>query len=570
MRLLNTVTLALEHFIGDQTPEYAILSHVWQPNEVVFEDWPSGAASKQESYNKVVLTCRQARADGHEYVWIDTICIDKSSSSELTEAINSMFEWYASSEICYAYLADVDTFDPLTYASDIRRSRWFTRGWTLQELLAPRSVRFFAADWSELGTRTSLARHIRAATGIGLQHLHWKDRGVHVGQARDIWEDRHSVVLQNASVAERMSWLARRNTTRIEDMAYCMLGIFGINMSLVYGEGPRAFIRLQEEIIRTTDDHSLFCWSWATSMWQESLIAPRPQAFLMASQFVPLRRDSRPRPTVLANGGLTVSLSLIDCWGWSSFIGVMNVKSSEKAQRFGIMLRGDLNTGRFQRCQYPDVPIPICNEAPERWNSIEIWVPSRNEKLLQSSKKSGVYSRLGLLLSFGDPDDFISVETWPPGRFNSGESIVETCPSTVQQSDSSRWSADIISEDGALLTGATLVEFTLGNRRKEVVLFVATPVRDGDKLRPPNAEDHEKEAIVETGYSEDEARRLIKLAVTDPSQAEDIGIPTSESESEVRKFSVNMANAPFLTTASSILQHAHISLTIKNATPPVG
>ena len=166
-------------------------------------------------------------------------CIDKTSSAELSEAINSMFRWYSRSKVCYAYLIDVpyDGFD-----DSLPKSCWFTRGWTLQELLAPSSVVFYSAEWTRIGDGEALISVLRNVTRI--------DEGILL----------RTKSLGRVSVAEKMSWAATRETTRAEDMAYCLLGIFDINMPLLYGEGKRAFQRLQEEILRNSQDQSLFAW----------------------------------------------------------------------------------------------------------------------------------------------------------------------------------------------------------------------------------------------------------------------------------------------------------------------
>ena len=171
-------------------------------------------------------------------------CIDKRNSAELTEAINSMFEWYSLSISCFAYLADVEAHhDPDLLHGDLARARWFTRGWTLQELLAPTRVEFYARDWKYIGDNFGLRNTLMEITGIP------KDLIIRF------------IPSLRPSVAMVMSWAAKRNTSRIEDMAYCLLGIFSVNMPLLYGEGGKAFRRLQEEIMKANPtDHSLFAW----------------------------------------------------------------------------------------------------------------------------------------------------------------------------------------------------------------------------------------------------------------------------------------------------------------------
>ena len=182
-----------------------------------------------------------AEQHGYRWVWIDTCCIDKTSSTELSEAINSMYRWYEQAVVCYAYLYDVSSkrFGP---DSPFYSSEWFKRGWTLQELIAPTTLLFIASDWEVLGTRTQLVKHIEAITGIDTAIL------------------LHRRQLGRVSIAQRMSWAAYRNTTRIEDEAYCLMGIFGINMPITYGEGDVAFYRLQEEIMKVCPDQTLFAW----------------------------------------------------------------------------------------------------------------------------------------------------------------------------------------------------------------------------------------------------------------------------------------------------------------------
>lgn len=194
--------------------------------------------------DKIKGICNVAREAGYKLLWIDSACIDKSSSAELAEAINSMFDLYRLADVCYVYLSDVhrDVDDPLRYGSDFERSRWHKRGWTLQELLAPKRVVFLTSSWTLLGTKISLLSALVRATGI--------DADILLGSAP----------LSSASVARRLSWASSRETTRIEDEAYSLLGIFGVHLSPIYGEGSNAFLRLQEEILKTVPDQSIFAW----------------------------------------------------------------------------------------------------------------------------------------------------------------------------------------------------------------------------------------------------------------------------------------------------------------------
>lgn len=259
MRLINIETLKIESF-GDDPPPFAILSHTWGPDEVTLQDVLNPRSHEpdiQEGWRKIVGFCRTVRNHFHStlegparYAWVDTCCIDKTSSAELSEAINSMFRWYRHASACYVLLSDVSaegapSVDLASAAArvgdDFEASRWFTRGWTLQELLAPRQIYFFDQKWKFIGDKMSLSKRIVERTKIDQD-------AILVGS----WE--------HTSIAQRMSWAADRQTTRREDMAYCLMGIFDVNMPLLYGEGDKAFIRLQEEIMKESGDQSILAW----------------------------------------------------------------------------------------------------------------------------------------------------------------------------------------------------------------------------------------------------------------------------------------------------------------------
>ncbi len=267
LRLLNTKTLTLTEFVG-AVPRYAILSHTWGDQEVSYQEFDLPTRESKRGFAKILGCCRQALEDTLEWVWIDTCCIDKTSSAELSEAINSMYAWYRGSEICYAYLEDVHDQGP-THEFPLfqfRSARWFTRGWCLQELIAPPAVEFYTAGWRDIGTKSSLRDLLRDITAIPLEVL----------------LESGSVV--RCTVAERMSWASNRNTTRVEDMAYSLLGIFGVHMPLLYGEGERAFSRLQDEILRQVEDYSFLLWTEAPKDTPEtrrnfSVLAPHPACF---------------------------------------------------------------------------------------------------------------------------------------------------------------------------------------------------------------------------------------------------------------------------------------------------
>ncbi|KAK7755159.1 hypothetical protein SLS62_002974 [Diatrype stigma] len=287
MRLLNTTSFKLEEFpIEYRRPQYAILSHCWGEGEVLFEHMESmdrKALRSMKGYSKVIHSCKRARADGHRYIWIDTCCIDKRSSAELSLAINSMWNWYRHSEVCYAYLADVSAGDDYSF----RRSRWFLRGWTLQELIAPEIVNFYDKNWDYIGSRYSQASQIVEITGIREHVLRRHTHGLSLNLEAHLCCKECRVttnfddILKSTSVATKMSWAKRRETTRIEDQSYCLLGLFGVYMPLLYGEGNRAWLRLLEEIIKCTGDQSILAFSHYdyTAFAAVTPFAPSPESF---------------------------------------------------------------------------------------------------------------------------------------------------------------------------------------------------------------------------------------------------------------------------------------------------
>jgi hypothetical protein len=245
IRLINTTTLELEVFMGDDLPPYAILSHTWIGKEetslqeyVTLLDNKEHASRQKTGFKKIEQTCARALEDLYGWVWIDTCCIDKTSSAELNEAINSMFKWYQEAGICYAYLSDLPAGADLDAC--LPKCRWFFRGWCLQELLAPTDLLFLDTAWTTVGSRSGLRKIISQITRI--------DEDVVVDSKR----------MYDLPIARRMSWAATRSTTRVEDQAYCLLGIFDVNMPMLYGEGEKEFFRLQEEIIKRSNDLSIF------------------------------------------------------------------------------------------------------------------------------------------------------------------------------------------------------------------------------------------------------------------------------------------------------------------------
>jgi hypothetical protein len=233
LRLKDDGEFSLAEYFGNNIPRYAILSHTWGADneEVTFKDLVEGTGKSKAGYNKIRFCAKQAAKDGLQFFWVDTCCIDKSSSAELSEAINSMFRWYHESAKCYVYLPDVW----ISNDGSFQESRWFTRGWTLQELLAPKFVEFFSAEGERLGNRDSLLQEIHGVTGISILALKGSP-------------------LSQFSINERFLWAERRQTKREEDAAYSLLGIFDIHLPLIYGEGQKkAFIRLRKEMKESKD-----------------------------------------------------------------------------------------------------------------------------------------------------------------------------------------------------------------------------------------------------------------------------------------------------------------------------
>ncbi|KAF8860085.1 HET-domain-containing protein [Acephala macrosclerotiorum] len=294
MRLLDARTRQLREFMGDENaPRYAILSHTWGEDEITFQGLNQRNAKRKAGYTKIEYSCVQALKDGLDWVWIDTCCIDKSSSAELSEAINSMFRWYQKAVICYVYLSDYsrDNIPADGPAEEFGQCRWFTRGWTLQELLAPKTIIFYSKTWVNLGTKHGLCSMLSNITGIESETL-------------------KSEPLNRVSIARRMSWAAKRTTTRTEDLAYCLLGIFDVNMPLLYGEGEKAFFRLQEEIIKSSSDQSIFAWGDSPIITMDSYFEeadmPRPYSGIARDPLHGLLAES---PLDFKNSGIVDSLN---------------------------------------------------------------------------------------------------------------------------------------------------------------------------------------------------------------------------------------------------------------------
>jgi hypothetical protein len=292
MRLIDTDQLQFHEFYGT-CPPYAILSHTWGSQEAVYEDVHDSSIHSRTKFGKVYHCSAEARKAAIDYIWVDTCCIDKRSSSELTEAVNSMFQWFQGAEVCYVYLEDVDCNGSEDWQIQFQKAKWNSRMWTLQELLAPRKVVFFSSDWTELGTKDTLRPLISATTGIPPSVLTTGD-------------------FHRFSVAQRFSWAANRQCTRVEDMAYSLMCLFDVNMPLLYGEGQRAFVRLQEEIIKRSDDITIFAWRTQPASFSsfQGLLASAPEDFHNC-QNVLWSGNQTKMPFQVTNMGIQLNTTLI-------------------------------------------------------------------------------------------------------------------------------------------------------------------------------------------------------------------------------------------------------------------
>ena len=331
-RLRDTV---IADWVDDVT-RFAILSHTWERGELSYEDLHgqndlSGShlglqdsdrdGGRQRSFEKLHNFCDIAEEYGTEFAWADNVCIDKSSSAELDESIRSMFSWYRNAAICIVYLAQTNDL------RDFAHDRWFTRGWTLQELLAPRRLKFYSKRWHRLTeflndkisaedvrrlNNQSLTRQldllsdaILKAAGLVMQHV------------RDFVPG-----IRHPSLPERMQWIARRATTREEDESYSLMGIFNVSISIAYGEGrERAFFRLYQAILEVGYERDWLLWtgrSVSPSIHPSRMIPSSPKCYLTWN--VNFRRDTpegrmvsalENEPLGLTNVGLPMKILFV-------------------------------------------------------------------------------------------------------------------------------------------------------------------------------------------------------------------------------------------------------------------
>ena len=381
-----------------------------------------GHGKRKTGYVKIQQCAKLAVADDFEYVWVDTCCINKSSSAELSEAINSMYRWYQNAGRCYAYLTDVpNDSGPQKVQSAMRASRWFTRGWTLQELIAPKHLVFYATDWTELDTKSTWKHLIFEITGVDVKVLDGAEPGT-------------------ISVARRMSWASRRRTTRIEDLAYCLLGLFDVNMPMLYGEGIKAFLRLQEEIMKTSDDHSLFAWTASedSGTIYRGLLAESPAEFANSGAFVPIRTWAETSPYSMTNKGLHISLPLaplsrhkenniylagLDC---KTYSGARNVETqTQLGWRCWIYMRELApGTGQFARCWSEHIKLkPLKFEVESVPQSVQV----RQKTVLPEPDDRALTHGFLITNAEYNPDWRIH-EVFPNDRWNEYDQTLQLVP----------------------------------------------------------------------------------------------------------------------------------------------
>ena len=417
MRLLNAKTLEFDDIMNDsEIPRYAILSHTWGPEEVTYKDMRKNrkAAEAKEGFKKIDRCAKEATKYGIEYIWVDTCCINKASSAELSEAINSMYRWYKNANVCYTYLADVppvpgskDQYEK--WIGEFKKSRWFTRGWTLQELIAPSHLIFYSEKWTKVGTKVELANPIKNITGVPL--------GILVNGN-----------ISDASVAQRLSWAAHRETSRTEDRAYCLLGLLDVNMPMLYGEGQKAFLRLQEEIIKNSDDMSIFAWTDPNASFSSyrGLLARSPKEFGSCHDMRWFRMKAKLPPYQSTNKGVRLESRLVPYKNSTDEVltPLWGVMCGSKQATLGIILRkvGEDQYARIETDKVTEyaggkwtspqgemrpfyVRPTIEMEAPEHSRAGGILMQTNNTRsiILEKVEPSGQWNKATKFFSFESP-----------------------------------------------------------------------------------------------------------------------------------------------------------------------
>lgn len=402
MRFIDTTTLEVtKDLLHTQIPEkYAILSHRWREEEVSLHELHEtdrDGLVHLRGFRKIAAAAKLAKDTGYDWLWVNTVCIDKTSSADLSESINSMFRWYQNADICFAYLDDV------CCEEDMKGSEWFTRGWTLQELIAPQDVLFLNKDWKPIQSRWHLAPKLCTFTNISIAVL------------------RHEVELKDLSVATRMSWASSRSTTRLEDTAYCLLGLFGVNMPLLYGEGENAFLRLQEVILQRTGDASLLAWNPdceasegsgnAKKSQFLSALATSPKSFRGCTRFQRRVDSGKVNLCSVMNKGvqITVLLRLVQVWPPSYEAALQCGEEGTDVNRWIVISLTRTPDGSYAR---HNTPLKSSKTYTRKSRLREAIQSGQPKKLL----KAWVASSTQLLLLFG------------PGHFHSTDIIISQEP----------------------------------------------------------------------------------------------------------------------------------------------
>ena len=456
MWLINTTSLELESFTASDVPQYAILSHTWGDEEVSFQEINDMEKARMKSgFSKIKKTCQLARDSGIKYAWVDTCCIDKSSSAELSESINSMYNWYRQSRICYAYISDwppeVDwaNLRPLDdddaeiedstsdkssavrleksnqaerldnspestcSSSDSNNSmpllRWFTRSWTLQELIAPTTMEFYDQIWNLKGLKSDpvVIENLSRITGVPPYIL----------------EDGSDGRLREICLGQRMSWAAHREASRVEDTAYCLLGIFQVNMPMIYGEGDRAFLRLQEEIIKFSTDLSMFAWRQHHQDEREyrGILSCHPREFtglrdcrLLKSQF------SQVEEVAMTNKGLRIHTSLFYPWHRDTLLNGLGVHFMflgcvASGRHQGIILKS-MEDVVYVRAE-PNGLMEI-SEPLRRGEARTIYIARDWDQYANHEYAAAVATGIKIQLVDTKPYMFEHLESWPPGYYD--------------------------------------------------------------------------------------------------------------------------------------------------------
>ena len=335
MRLISAETLQLVDFSSQRQVRYAILSHRWEDEELTYDAIHNRTAHGRGLY-KLRGACNEALRFGCQWLWLDTCCIDKSDPSELTEAINSMYRWYKEAHVCIVYLHDCHhrgQFPQLDHCE------WFTRGWTLQELIAPSHVAFFDNAWRYIGTKAELCDTIAQITQIQVPVLKGADP-------------------LRYSIAQRFCWAAKRETTKVEDRAYCLFGLFDVSMPMLYGEGERAFQRLQEEIMKYSNDQTIFGWSSQfPAVGYSGLMAHSPACFANCDSLIQWREPeaemimsgSTVQGFSMTNLGLSINLRTIP-YAMHVYLAILYCTSTKhRGVQYGILLRRLAENGQYRR-----------------------------------------------------------------------------------------------------------------------------------------------------------------------------------------------------------------------------